>query len=334
MSHLELVHSQPDVYLLVLPLRKVPFKSVNCYIIVDGADYLVCDPGEQIEENVPLIDEALADLGLDRNRMRIYLTHLHSDHSGMVDLLATPETPVYAGRRDFAYHTLEADPAVWEAIAQQLRSEGVPEIEANMAMTIRSGRAHVPSADRFNILYLDAGMHVQVGRWDFETVGVSGHSPEGMALYHRPTRLMIVGDHVLYGMTPVIDSTREMGNGLRNYVESLRMLGDMDIATMLPGHGKTKGDHYERMKKMADRKLLQAASIRTVIAENPGIIGYEAVRSISWSAVKEVWENAPLGARAFIANDGCITLDYLVETGAVRRELGADGINCYWAAGE
>ena len=329
MLQMERVHDAPDIYLMRVPLRQSVFGEVNCYIIVDGGDYLIVDPGELLPENEPLFGQALADLGLDRSRLRIYLTHLHSDHSGMVDVLATPNTPVYAGRVDYAYFDAENDPAVVAAIAQQLRDEGIAEDEIAMAMAIRSTRAHLPNPLGCKLVFIDSGEKMRVGRHEFVTVGVSGHSPLGMALHHIESGTMIVGDHVLFGITPVIDSTRETGNGLRKYVESLQMLGEMRIETMLPGHGQIGEDHYGRMRKVASRKLDQARAMRDTIAAHPGCTGYDAIQSAKWGAVKGIWGNAPLGARAFIANDGCITLDYLVEVGEVDRTRGDDGVCRY-----
>ena len=62
------------------------FRTSPRYIVKDGDETLVIDTGAPSDEGFAILDAALTELDVDRTRMRFFLTHLHLDHAGLVDL--------------------------------------------------------------------------------------------------------------------------------------------------------------------------------------------------------------------------------------------------------
>lgn len=330
-SEMDRVFRNPDIFRLKVPLEHLAFEFVNCYFVVDGGDYLVVDPGMRLAGNAPLIDEAIVQLELDPARMRIFLTHLHLDHSGMVDLLARPETPVFAPRGDLHYRLRPDASARFDATAENMRLEGVPEEEVAESMRLFAWNMSLPDPAGCDLRPVDAGDVLQVGRYRFDLVGLPGHSPGQLGAFNRATGVFLSGDHVLYGISPAIDYLLSDGNGMDVYVESLRRTQRMPIELLLPGHGEAEGGHFERMRQIIGHKLARAQAVYERIAACPGATGYDAIKSIRWSAIPGRWEDAALDTRGYIVNDGCIAIDHLVRSGQVVRTTGPDGVRRYKA---
>lgn len=330
-SEMDVVYRNPDIFRLKVPLEHLAFPFVNCYFIVDGVDYLVVDPGMRLPGNAPLIDAAFEELGLDRAKMRIFLTHLHLDHSGMVDVVANPGTPVYAPRGDLHYRLRPDAQEHFDATARNMRMEGIAEEEVAEGMRLFDWNTSLPDPAKCDLRPVDAGDVLHVGRFAFELVGLPGHSPGQLGAFNRETGVFLSGDHVLYGISPAIDYLLSDGNGLDVYVESLRRTQRMSIRLLLPGHGEAEGGHFDRMQQIIDHKLSRTRAAYECISAHPGITGYDAIKSIHWSAVPGRWEDAALDTRGYIANDGCIALDHLVRCGRVACTLGPDGVRRYTA---
>jgi hydroxyacylglutathione hydrolase len=83
-----------DVKVLTLTLGPL---QANCFVVAQGADCLVIDPGDE----GPKVDGLLERAGLAPRA--ILLTHGHFDHVGAADALASAhDVPVYIGAEDQA----------------------------------------------------------------------------------------------------------------------------------------------------------------------------------------------------------------------------------------
>ena len=71
-----------DLWRLDIPLVGNPLKNLNSYLIT-GQRSLLIDTGFRQEPCREAMERQLAEVGVDRDRMDIFLTHLHSDHTGL-----------------------------------------------------------------------------------------------------------------------------------------------------------------------------------------------------------------------------------------------------------
>ena len=75
-----------NIYRLQIPLEGNPLKSLNSFLI-KGDTCLLIDTGFRTDACRDAITAQLDELGVSLDKTDIFLTHLHSDHTGLaVDL--------------------------------------------------------------------------------------------------------------------------------------------------------------------------------------------------------------------------------------------------------
>lgn len=88
-----------DLWRLEIPLVGNPLKTLNSYLIL-GPRSLLVDTGFRQEPCREAMERELEAVGVDRDRMDVFLTHLHSDHTGLAPELVRPGCRVYIGAVD------------------------------------------------------------------------------------------------------------------------------------------------------------------------------------------------------------------------------------------
>jgi len=99
-----------------------------------------------------------------------------------------------------------------------------------------------------NLIKVEDGDTIPTELWPLEVLWTPGHTEGGICLYARDQRILFSGDTVFpdgyYGRYD-----GESG-GFEAIVKSLRRLTDLEVDTMLPGHGmpvyKDASDHIQR----------------------------------------------------------------------------------------
>ncbi len=81
------------------------------------------------------------------------------------------------------------------------------------------------------------GDRIQVGSHVFEVIHTPGHAADLVALYHRPTRLLISSDALWSRDMAVINTRVEGSAALIHHRMSLERLSTLDIECVCPGHG-------------------------------------------------------------------------------------------------
>ena len=104
-----------NLWRLDIPLEGNPLKKLNSYLIV-GERSLLIDTGFRWESCRVAMERQLAEIGVDRDRMDIFLTLLHSDHTGLAPTLIRPGCRIYIGRIDGPGVEDAMDDAAWQAL--------------------------------------------------------------------------------------------------------------------------------------------------------------------------------------------------------------------------
>ncbi len=60
-----------------------------------GDRFLIIDTGFNHEECLKAMNSSLQKLGVDLNKTDFFITHLHSDHMGLIDRIASDNSKVY-----------------------------------------------------------------------------------------------------------------------------------------------------------------------------------------------------------------------------------------------
>ena len=193
----------------ILTFQVTPF-WVNCYIVKEGNDALVIDPGD--------VSPAMASVLSGLHVCAIVNTHGHCDHcSGNAALVEKTHAPLLAHHDDLE---------LLHCIESQGRMFGMP-VSAS------------PDPDRF----LKDGDTLTLGMHSFRVLHVPGHSPGHIALLCD--NVLFSGDVLFEGS---IGRTDLLGGNSRQLLDSIRtqILTLPDEVVVYPGHGPTTTIGNER----------------------------------------------------------------------------------------
>ena len=189
----------------------------NCSLLVcdQTRQAVVIDPGGDIDLILAEVQKAGATVE------KILLTHGHLDHASAAGMLAQRIGVKIEGPHEGDLFLLQALPA-------QCLEYGFPSIEA-----------FTPHR------WLHHGDVVSFGAQSIDVVHCPGHTPGHLAYFHRPSKLVAVGDILFRGS---IGATNSPYGDRRQLIASIRerlfTLGD-DVR-FIPGHGKTSTIGFER----------------------------------------------------------------------------------------
>lgn len=100
---IEQLWGSPDIFRILVPLPENPLKGLNVYVLRTKEQALVIDTGFRREECRKALWDGISELGLDLSKTSLFLTHLHSDHTGLVWDFVNKGIPVYMSKREIDY---------------------------------------------------------------------------------------------------------------------------------------------------------------------------------------------------------------------------------------
>lgn len=263
-----------------------PMRYTLAYVVTDGAECLVIDPGFDSPQGRLDLKAGLQAAGHGLSDVTgIVATHFHTDHLGMAAWLRRESGAwVALGRAEKRYISAFDDPAE-ESVADcdRMRSWGVPEervAEAAMSVEALMHMKHLADAD----LRLGDGDVVPGFGGALAVVETPGHTPGHICLRDSARELFLSGDHVLPRITPNVSlEIRGDADPLRSCLNSLDRLDQESHFEVLPAH------EY-RFRGLRDRvKTLKAAALERsdevvqelLLQQNPTV--WTVAEKLSWS---------------------------------------------------
>ena len=120
---------EDNLYKLEIPLPEIHLRAINCYLIKGHKRFLLIDTGMNRKECLDEIRGDLNQLSVDLNHTDFFITHLHSDHIGLVSKLTTDNSRIYFNKIE-AKHVKKMD--FWKNIRPDSLSNGFPENEISI----------------------------------------------------------------------------------------------------------------------------------------------------------------------------------------------------------
>lgn len=224
-----------------------PVGAVNVYLIETEPLTLV-DTGPRTEEGWEALVRGLAALHVRPADIgRIFLTHHHVDHAGLLrrllgetdaEVWAHPEVPCESRYPEAEERERDA------FLASMMREFGLPGEVRTAAVRLWT------SFDRFTEPYPVHRRFADEGHaGPFTAYFVPGHSATDTLLVHREAGCTLVGDHILETINPnpLIHRPPSPGaprpKSLVSYQHSLRRARALDLGRCYPGHGGPFDDH-------------------------------------------------------------------------------------------
>lgn len=219
------VFSNPDVYCVRVPFVNLGSGESNCYIVRDGGDCLVVDPGAANEVGMRRVRNALFELGVPPGECKVFLTHTHFDHAESTRVLFPEGTCVYVSEVGFEERSPIRAEAARELFVRRMLKMGATLADAEEYSRNDYEPTFLP-AGAFNYRFVREGDEVHVGRFVFDVVEVPGHTLDLVCLVGRDGAPSFTGDEVIFGTTPSVDAPFDGEDALALYMEGLGLSGD------------------------------------------------------------------------------------------------------------
>ena len=219
------VFSNLDVYCVRVPFVNLGSGESNCYIVRDGGDCLVVDPGAANEVGMRRVRNALFELGVAPGECKVFLTHTHFDHAEAARVLFPEGTCVYVSEVGFEERSPIRAEAARELFVRRMLKMGATLADAEEYSRNDYEPTFLP-AGVFDYRFVREGDEVHVGRFVFDVVEVPGHTLDLVCLVGRDGAPSFTGDEVIFGTTPSVDAPFDGEDALALYMEGLGLSVD------------------------------------------------------------------------------------------------------------
>lgn len=318
-----------NLYRIPVPLPRNPLKELNAYAIKGPDRSLVIDTGFRLPECRAALEQGLQEAGIDRNRLDIALTHLHSDHTGLAPDLIPADGSIYISAIDRKWLEGSSRADDWESSDLRYLEEGFPRPLLEELWGTNPARALAPvEYDRY--VSLSPGDTLTVGEYTLRCVLTPGHTPGHMCFWMEEQGVMFLGDHVLFDITPNITAWNGVADSLGDYLRSLEEIRRYPIRIPLPGHRGVIGDVAARTQALAAHHTARLNETLDVVRTNPGLTAYEIAGRMTWRIRARNWDEFPTAQKWFAVGEAMAHLDYLMGKGQVERRM-SEKVGIYFA---
>jgi glyoxylase-like metal-dependent hydrolase (beta-lactamase superfamily II) len=312
----------PHVYLIEVPLPRNPLKNLNSYLVQGPERNLLIDTGFNCEECYDALVSALKSLGVDMTKTDVFLTHMHSDHSGLASRVASPASKIYMSKKDIAFMYRIISPDGWEKLNGYLIHVGFSPDEIAQNKSANPLRQYAPSLDA---LYtgIEDGFSFEIGGYTLRAIETPGHSPGHMCLYAEKQQVLFCGDHIIFDISPNITSWRDEQIPLRLYMENLERVRKLEVTTTLSAHRRAMGDHKKRVDELLRHHRARLEEARKIVEAYPSSTAYEIASKMTWFS-RSGWQNFTVAQNGFAVGEAAAHLEYLIAEAAIVQTMKND----------
>jgi glyoxylase-like metal-dependent hydrolase (beta-lactamase superfamily II) len=303
---------------------------VNCYLVEDDPLTLV-DAGPNSGTSLTELEAALAEHGRRVEDLeRIVITHQHIDHIGLVSILAErsgAEVCALEALAPWLGEYRERMAGDDEFSTKIMLRNGIPQdvVYALRAVSM-SFRAWGAAAQVTRTLRDGEWLEFAARRW--RVCHRPGHSPSDTVFHEEGSRLLVGGDHLLAHISsnpliarPLDGSERERPKALMIYLHSLRETREMDVSSVLGGHGEPIEGHRALIDERLRMHERRANKLCKLIAEQP---------RNAYELAQAMWGNVAVTQAYLTLSEVLGHVDLLLDEGRVA-EREHDGVVCFEA---
>lgn len=321
------------VWRIPLPLPMADLSCVNSWLLVEGDDVVLVDPGWSTTESERVLENALRSLDLGFADVReILVTHAHWDHIGLaIDIRERFGTPILLGAGEKT--TIDAfrpGDSFFELQSRRLFTCGAQSLAQVVSglppESFEVGMQLLPPSE-----WLADGRTIALGEREITAHATPGHT-RGHMVFSDPTRgVMITGDHILPRITPSIGlELRPEAFPLRSFMTSLAFVKSLPDAHVLPAHGNISASVHKRADELLAHHEARFDVVTDLLRVEPASPMQVAER-MKWTRRERSLDDlAPKHQMAAVLEIAA-HLDVLSQRGRVRSQL-VDEIEIFEAA--
>lgn len=313
-----------NIYLNEIDLPKNPLKYLNSYIIKSDSRSLVIDTGFNRPECIDKFFSGLAELDIEPAKIDVLVTHLHSDHCGLIGILKERGAQILIAEQEAKAIMRLSTPAYWDwfnALAKMYDA-----VKYDIQVSDHPGHRYRPTpVDDY--ISLQGGDILSYGGYELTIMPTPGHTKGHIALYEPTHKIFFGGDLILDKITPTITFWGFEQDILQVYFDTLQKVEQMDIKLLLTGHRAILHDHKKRIKELREHHEKRLAEIELILAKGEKSV-CDVAGEMSWDITAKSWDDFPKPQKWFATGEAMAHLEHLYCKGvANRREV--DGILLY-----
>ncbi|MDO4778931.1 MAG: MBL fold metallo-hydrolase [Tissierellia bacterium] len=302
-----------NVYTFPVVLPKSPLREINSYVILNGDRHILIDTGYNRPESEEALLDGLKSLGLEPKDVDVVITHLHADHTGLVNIFADAGSKIYAGKVDGDLFNTMATGEYWNLLKSFITLYGIQEgefvIEDNPGFNFKLSRPV-----KYEVL--EIGSIFKVGDFNFEIVDLKGHTPGHIGLLDREKKILFGADTILDPITPNITFWgNNHENILGTYMDTLRMIREWDLDYVFPSHRKIITNHIERIDTLIHHHYLRMQEILDSMEYDKEYTIRDLSSKITWKIKADSWDDFPKPQKWFATGETMSHADCLVHSG-------------------
>ena len=187
-----------NIYRIPVPLPNNPLRELNCYLIRGKDRSLLIDTGFRQETCRRALFDGLQELNVRMEDTDIFLTHLHSDHTGLLPEVASAFSRVFIDDLDRDWIVGSTRFELERQEDARFAMAGIPPEMLRIASQTHPGRCFAPDPSFDRYTRLSAGDVLEVGGYRLEVLRTPGHTPSHLCLWMAEQQAMFTGDHVLF----------------------------------------------------------------------------------------------------------------------------------------
>jgi glyoxylase-like metal-dependent hydrolase (beta-lactamase superfamily II) len=297
-----------DIYLIKLPLPQNPLKNLNSYLIKGacGDRSLLIDTGFNHPETEAALMAELKEANVRLEEMDVFITHCHSDHSGLAGKLKNDHNTVYSSSRDGVLIRDHVGDHFWRELVKQQRFMGFP---YKFLHTDHPGFRN-KNENQYDRVSKDPGDTLKAGCYKFEVIDLSGHTPGQIGLYEKKHRILFSGDHLLHKITPNMKFWNFDYDCLGDYLSNLKKMNDLDVEHLYSAHRELIPDMRARIGQMLAHHERRLDTALEVISKEP-CNAWTVASGIVWDYLGGDFTKFPPPQQWFAANETFVHLEHL-----------------------
>jgi len=325
-----LVSEEPEIFQIQVELPHNPLGWLNSYVIKGKERTLVIDTGFNRPECWESLRQGLEELHVDFRKTDLFITHLHSDHTGLVWEFVNRGSRVFMSAIDHLYlKGAYTDHSAWNFMENWFLKEGMPQSDIDKQKQNQAIR--FTPKEYFPANHVNGGDVLDLGGQTLEVIHTPGHTQGLCCLYIRDKQILFTSDHILFDITPNITSWRDMKNSLKVYLDSLEKIRSLPVRLALPGHRKGDTSIISRVDEIKTHHRRRLDEVVHIVRTMPDLSVFEIAAHMTWSLRGKPWNEVSPTQKWFAMGETLSHIEYLLDDGELQPKS-HDGRTVYVAA--
>jgi len=307
-----------DIFLIEVPLPNSPLKNLNSHFIRGDSRNLLIDTGFNRDACFEALHAGLSELNANMDKTDIFLTHLHADHCGLCQRIASEHSKIYMSTQDRQILLELQDDTARKSMRSTFSANGVPEDILDENMRTNPAFTCIPQGN-FAYTAVDEDTVFDLGSYRLQVVFTPGHTPGHCCLFDKNKKILFSGDHVIFGISPNIMAWEGVADSLGDYIDSLKKIYPLDVATTFSAHRNSMGDCRARIDDLIAHHDLRLKETYEIVKARPNSNAYEVASLMTWSIRAKNWAEFPTTQKWFATGEALSHLEHLFHKKSISK---------------